>query len=225
MFVGETGVGRVVERTAQLMKEGNDDVRKAGGVDLPLIQKYLNLWFTLSLDLFGGEVSSNAADFFASGLKGRQKEDRLDEHTALDQYYNLNVFRDGKRTMEEVPLRNALNEVLRDSYVDDCQRGVDRWNKTLEEHGINFELKLPHRSFHRHIGEFANVHFDPEGNFLSDEEWDKRKDEFLPSEEDKVFVKSLMHAVREPGKIANWIAPPKRGINGQPFEFEYVRLS
>ncbi|MGZ5969371.1 MAG: benzoyl-CoA 2,3-epoxidase subunit BoxB, partial [Polyangiales bacterium] len=72
MFVGESGVQRIVERTLQLMKEAgmSADVRKLGGIDLPTMQKYLNLWYTLSLDLFGGEVSSNAASFFAAGLKG-----------------------------------------------------------------------------------------------------------------------------------------------------------
>ena len=75
-------------RTAQLMKDGNGDVRKLGGIDLPTMQKYLNLWYSLSLDLFGGEVSSNAASFFASGLKGRAHEEKeFTEHTALNQTY------------------------------------------------------------------------------------------------------------------------------------------
>ena len=30
-------------------------------------------------------------------------------------------------------------------------------------------------------------------------------------------------AVVEPGKIASWIGPPTRGINGQPLDYEYVR--
>jgi len=29
----------------------------------------------------------------------------------------------------------------------------------------------------------------------------------------------------EPGKFAKWIAPPSRGINGHPLDFEYVKLS
>jgi benzoyl-CoA 2,3-dioxygenase component B len=33
-----------------------------------------------------------------------------------------------------------------------------------------------------------------------------------------------MQPVHEPGKMANWVAPPRRGINGQALEFEYVRL-
>src|SRR6478609_5426253 len=62
MFVGETGVLRVVDRTAQQMAEKKiehpDQVRSHGLIDLPTMQKYLNLWYSLSLDLFGGEISS-----------------------------------------------------------------------------------------------------------------------------------------------------------------------
>jgi hypothetical protein len=65
MFVGETGVGRAIERTCQAMKEaGIEDpndiaaVRKLGVIDLPTMQKKANLHFSLSLDLFGSEVST-----------------------------------------------------------------------------------------------------------------------------------------------------------------------
>ena len=77
MFVGETGVLRVVERTAELMKQTRGRCARLGGIDLPTMQKYLNLWYSLSLDLFGGEISSNAATFFADGLKGRAKEESV----------------------------------------------------------------------------------------------------------------------------------------------------
>jgi benzoyl-CoA 2,3-dioxygenase component B len=65
--------------------------------------------------------------------------------------------------------------------------------------------------------------FDPEGNVISQEEFEARRDEWLPSDADKQYIKSLMHPVLEPGKIAQWIAPPARGINSQPFDYEYVR--
>ncbi|HLU67526.1 MAG TPA: benzoyl-CoA 2,3-epoxidase subunit BoxB [Kofleriaceae bacterium] len=225
MFVGETGVGRVVERTVELMKKDpNEDARAQGGIDLPTIQKYLNLWYSVSLDLFGGEVSSNAADAFAAGVKGRHKEAaRYEDHTALGSTYTVEELVDGAVVAREVPLRNALNEVLRDDYVEDCQRGVDRWNKTIREAGIRFELTLPSRRFHRAIGQFAGVHTDPGGTLLAAEEWERRKGEWLPDQADEDYVKSLMQPVHEPGKIAHWVAPPRKGINGRPFEFEYVR--
>ena len=224
MFVGETGVGRVVQRTAELMKEAtNGDVRKLGGVDLPTLQKYLNFWFSVSLDLFGGEKSSNAADYFASGLKGREREPRHQDHVALEGVYPMELLVDGKLVSENVPTRNAMNEILRDGYVEDCQRGVDRWNKILEKHGISDRLSLPHRRFNRSIGAYQGANFDPQGRIQSDEDWNQRQDEWLPSEADREYIQSLMQCVTEPGKIANWFAPPPRGINGQPFDFEYVR--
>src|SRR5579863_5557302 len=141
MFVGETGVLRIVDRTAAQMaehrNEAPDEVRNLGVIDLVTIQKYLNLWFSLSLDLFGGEISSNAASFFAAGLKGRAKEEQFEDHKALAGSYPMDVIKDGTIAREDVPLRNAMNEVLRDAYVADCQRGLDKWNRAVESHGVS----------------------------------------------------------------------------------------
>jgi benzoyl-CoA 2,3-dioxygenase component B len=224
MFVGETGVDRLVQRSAELTRlDDNGDARAQGGLDPETIQKYINLWFSLSLDLFGGEVSSNAADFFASGLKGRYKEAQHADHRALDGHYPMDVLRDGRVVREDVSLRNAMNEILRDNYVEDCQRAVDKWNRTLERAGLSYRLRLPHRRFHRHIGLYANLPFDVDGALLEAAEWDRRKDEWLPNDRDRAYVTSLMASVRERGKIAQWLAPPTKGINGKPFDFEYVR--
>jgi benzoyl-CoA 2,3-dioxygenase component B len=224
MFVGESGVQRVCKRACELMKQPGGDVRALGGIDLPTIQKYLNLWYTLSLDLFGGEVSSNAADAFAAGLKGRYKEDRYDEHKLIGSTFAMDVLRDGKVVHEDVPMRNALNEVLRTEYIKDCQRGVDRWNKTIRDEGIDFQITLPSSKFHRQIGMWAGQGFTPGGEQISAEAFAARRGEWLPAEADEVFVKSLMHPVYEPGKLASWIAPPLKGINGLPNEFVYVRI-
>ena len=225
MFVGESGVERVVARTAELMKlDPNGDARAQGGVPLEMIQKHLNLWYTLSLDLFGSEVSSNAASYFAAGLKGRAKESTYEDHKALDGTYRMSLMKDGVVTEDDVPLRNAMNEVLRDEYADDCQRGVDRWNKRLDEAGVAFRFALPSKRFHRHIGLYANMPFAPDGRLLSESEYDKHKDQWIPSEADRDYVRSLMQPVTEPGKIANWLGKPKTGIKGLPFEYEYVRL-
>jgi len=225
MFVGETGVERIVSRTAELMKQdSNEDARAQGGIPLDMIQRYLNLWFALSLDLFGGEVSSNAASFFADGLKGRYKEDSYEDHTGLNQYYKMPTPKDGSIVDEDVPLRNAMNEVLRDAYVDDCQRGIDRWNKRLTEAGIQGRLRLPNKRFYRHIGLYADMPFDADGKPLSKDEWDRRKGEWLPTDADRAYVATLQKPVTEIGKIANWIGKPARGIKGLPFEYEYVRL-
>ena len=225
MFVGESGVERIVARTAELMKQDpNGDARALGGLPLEMIQKYLNLWYTLSLDLFGGEVSSNAASYFAAGLKGRAKESSYEDHKAMDGTYRMSVMKDGAVTEDDVPLRNAMNEVLRDEYADDCQRGLDRWNKRLADADIAFRFALPSKRFNRKIGLYANLPFAPNGRLLPQSEFNQGKDQWLPSEADRDYVRSVMQPVTEPGKIANWIGMPKTGIKGKPFEFEYVRL-
>jgi len=225
MFVGETGIGRVVQRSAELTRQAkNGDPRALGGIDIPTLQKYLNLWYSLSLDLFGSEVSTNAASFFGAGLKGRAKEEKYSDHLALEGSYPMELPDAGVLKREEVPLRSAMNEVLRDGYVEDCQRGVDRWNKILAEVGVPDRLQLPSRRFHRHQGVFAGMAFDPQGQLLTSQEWERRRDEWLPSASDKAFVKSLQsRPVTAPGEMANWIAPPPRGINGKPLDFVYVR--
>jgi len=226
MFVGETGVARILERTCELLKEAgfSEDVRALGGIDIPTIQKHINLWVSLSLDLHGGEISTNAASYFANGLKGRAQEDRYEDHKVADAYYSLDVVEDGLVTAREVPMRTAMNEVLRDWYVKDCQGGVDRWNRILERHGISDRLRLPDRKFHRGIGQFRGLRFDPYGQPVSVEEWERRKYEWLPLPADKAYLLSIQNEpVYEPGKFANYIAPPRRGINNLPLNFEYVR--
>src|SRR3954451_23671054 len=91
MFVGETGVGRILQRTCEAMKEGDvrevNDIeaqRALGVIDLPTMQKKLNLHYSLSLDLFGSEVSTNAANSFNSGLKGRFQETKIQDDHKLD---------------------------------------------------------------------------------------------------------------------------------------------
>ena len=224
MFVGDTGLSRVVKRTAQLMKQ-NEDVRPSGGIPLEIIQKYINFWFSYSLDLFGGEISSNSADFFAAGLKGRFKEqDQYADHIAAEGSFTMQVVENGKLVPRDVPLRNALNEILRGEYVKDCEKGLARWNKALADEGLSERLYLPNIRFHRHVGEYAGHCFDLEGNLITKEEFEAAKSEWLPTTEDREYVRSLMKPVTEVGKIANWIAPPATGIKGKPFEFEYVRL-
>ncbi len=226
LSVGENGVGRVVQRTAQLMKASkHGDARELGGIPLEIIQKYINYWYSYSLDLFGGEISSNAADFFAAGLKGRYEEQKkYTDHVAAEGSLNLEIIANGQVRAREVPLRNALNEVLRGEYSRDCERGLARWNKLLAEAEIAERLYLPSKRFHRHVGAYAGHHFDVRGNAITADEFAQRSAEWLPTLADREYVRGLMTPVTAPGKLAQWIAPPKSGINQRPFEFEYVRL-
>ena len=225
MFVGETGILRVVQRSAELARlDPNGDVRAQGGVDLPTIQKYLNFWFSSSVDLFGGEVSSNAASFFASGLKGRAKEAGHEDHVALHGTYRMTTPENGALVDRDVALRSAMNEVLRDEYVGDCQRGVDKWNRGIAESGLDLVLTLPSLRFNRTQGLYGGLRFNPAGELIAEAEWAAQKDAWLPSEADRAYVASLMtKPVYEPGQMAHWIAPPKQGIKGRPADFVYVR--
>jgi benzoyl-CoA 2,3-dioxygenase component B len=132
---------------------------------------------------------------------------------------------DGAVRSEDVPALSALNMRLRDDYVNDCQKGIDRWNRVIANSGIDFTIRLPHVGFHRQIGEFRTAHYDVEGNPLGEDEWNRRRHEMLPNSDDQAFIEDLMKvSVREPGKFAGWIAPPRVGIDNRPGDFEYVKI-
>jgi benzoyl-CoA 2,3-dioxygenase component B len=224
MFVGDTGIGRIVRRTTEVMNELRSDdpmkVRAAGAIDLQTIQKYMNFWFSSALDLFGSEISSNAASYFANGLKGRPDESLYDDHQVLGDY-----TLETPQGTESVPTRNAMNEVTRLAYVRDCENGVKRWNNLIKKAGIDFELRLPSTHFRRTVGAWANVPTDPAGNRITPEAFAAGITDWIPTPDDQAFVASVMHAVLEQGKIAGWIAPPDRGINNLPVDYEYVRVA
>jgi benzoyl-CoA 2,3-dioxygenase component B len=225
LSVGENGVGRVVQRTAELMKQGVDPA-KVGAMPLEIVQKYVNEWASASHDLFGGEDSSNAAEAFASGLKGRYREGDgiYKDPKALNQAYTATVSEGGALHTMEIPLRRAMNALLLDAYHADCQRIVQRWNRTLAEHGVGAKIALPSLRFNRQIGLYGGKAFDPAGNPIPQAEFERRRAEWLPTEKDYAYVKSCMVQVKERGKFANWIAPPAVGINEQPVDFEYVKF-
>ncbi|MGE5337598.1 MAG: benzoyl-CoA 2,3-epoxidase subunit BoxB [Gemmatimonadota bacterium] len=230
MFVGESGVSRVIQRACQVMNELKTDdparLRAAGVIDLPTIQRYLNFHFSVTIDLFGADESSNAAIFYSAGLKGRFEEGkRADDHVLRGGTYKALQVQNGQLIEREVPMLNALNEVLRDDFIKDSIAGIERWNKVIEKAGIPFRLKAPHKAFHRNIGTLKEVKVSPDGRLLSDHEWNQNVEQWLPTDTDRAFVGSLMGRVVERGRFANWIAPPVVGINRQPVDFEYVRFN
>lgn len=230
MFVGDTGIARIVRRTLEVMQElGTDDaaaIRRAGAIDLGTIQKYINFWFSSALDLFGADQSSNAASYFANGLKGRPDEAQYEDHLALDQSFALEMPNgEGGVKVENIPLRNAMNEVSRLSYVKDCEIGVSRWNRLIQKAGFEARLALPSPRFHRTNGSWGKVPTDTAGRPIGQAEFEARLTDWLPTDADRGFICSLMQAVTEPGKMAAWIAPPDRGINALPVDYEYVRLN
>jgi len=210
----------------QLKTDDPASVRAAGVIDLPTIQRYLNFHYSVTIDLFGADQSSNAAIFYGSGLKGRYEESkRTDDHQLKNDTYRVLTVNNGKLGEAEVPMLNALNEVLRDDFIRDSIAGIGRWNKVIEKSGIAFRLQVPHKAFNRQIGTLAGIRMSPEGEVLSEAQWQAHRHQWLPTPEDREFVASLMGRVTEPGKFANWIAPPVMGVNRQPVNFEYVRFN
>ena len=232
MFVGETGVGRTIQATVDAMTAAGitdpydtNRIRDLGVIDLPTIQKKLNLHYSLSLDLFGNEVSTNAANAFNAGIKGRYMEHRIeDDHQLQRDTYDVKMVSEDQIVTEQMPALNAINMRLRDDYVKDASGGLTRWNKIMKRKNVDFEFRLPHEGFNRNIGVFANVSVDPQGNIISPDSWEAQMAEWLPTKADGEFIQSLMKPCYEPGRYASWIAPPKVGINNQVGDFEYVKL-
>ena len=122
-------------------------------------------------------------------------------------------------------MRSAMNEVTRTAYVRDCEIGLKRWNIQMKRSGHDIQLTLPSTRFRRSIGAWANVSTALDGRIISREEYDRQLSGWIPSPSDRAYVKSLMQMVTAPGKMASWIAPPERGINNLPVDYEYVHLS
>ncbi|WP_298212294.1 benzoyl-CoA 2,3-epoxidase subunit BoxB [Ferrimicrobium sp.] len=232
MFVGESGIGRVIEATVSAMSSAGiedpydtDTIRALGVIDLPTLQRYLNFHFSVSLDLFGAEGSSNAANAFAAGLKGRFNEHKIaDDHQLVGATYPVLRLDGTKIITRDEPALTVLNARLRDDYANDCANGVKRWNKAIEKSGIQFQLTLPHLGFHRRVGEFGAKPVDPAGNVVPESTFDQVTASHLPSAADRAFINSLMLPVYDRGSYARWIAAPKVAIDNKPGDFEFVRL-
>jgi benzoyl-CoA 2,3-dioxygenase component B len=223
---GENGVGRIVKRTGELMAAGKDP-RTVGAIPLDIVQRYVNFWFTGSMDLFGGEDSTNAAESFANGLKGRYRESDgiYKDPKALSANYTLEVpTEDGKVVTRDIPLRRAMNAVLLDAYIADCKRIVERWNRDLDKLGIKQRIELADHKFNRHQGVYSGFRFTPQGKPIDEATWTHEHTNWLPTQADRDYVQSCMVRVIEPGKFANYIAPPQQGVNDQAIEFEYVKF-
>ncbi len=201
-------------------------IRDLGVIDLPTMQRKLNFHFSVTIDLFGSEISTNAANSYSASLKGRFKEHKIeDDHLLTNDTYPVKRLLNGEYKNVEESALLSLNSRLCDDYVAECENGVRRWNKIIDTYGIDFSLYVPHRAFHRKVGLFADLTADPHGTLVDEAEWEKQKFQWLPSSNDAEYLTSLMQAQRKVGQFASWIAPPKSGIDNKPGDFEYVRLA
>ena len=193
MFVGETGVSRIIQRTCEVMKENKiddpADVRALGVIDLQTIQRYLNfhcsvttrsLWLRCIVER--GELLYLRTE---RPLRGNETQRRSHRWPATRiRQRKCTATRSSRKN---VPALTALNERLRDDYIGEIQAGVNRWNRNMEQAGIPFRLKLPHKGFHRAIGNFAGHYITPEGEVVSEEAWKKNEFEWLPSSADYAY--------------------------------------
>jgi benzoyl-CoA 2,3-dioxygenase component B len=172
MFVGESGVGRVIQRTCEAMNELKTDdpakLRAAGVIDLPTIQRYLNFHFSVTIDLFGADQSSNAATFYSHGPEGPLRRGKRTTTTCSRATYKMLERANGQLVEKEVPMLNALNEVLRDDYIKDSSAASSAGTSLIEKAGIPFRLTVPHKAFHRNIGTLAGVKVAPDGRVVSE---------------------------------------------------------
>ena len=228
MFVGTTGVDRVVARTAELMREHDtEDIAPHGGIPLDVIQKYVNFHYSVSLDLFGSEKSTNAANYFTAGLKGRwQEERRKDDHVLTE---------DGRARRDDPRRRDHHRGGL----------GADR-AQPRPAHRVRRRLPDRHEAVEPGAGERRDrpaarrcrtsgstgrsgcsraTTSRPRASSSARTCGRRNRDRWLPTEADKTHVRSLMRPVYEPGKMASWIAPPMKGINDKPVDYEYVHLA
>jgi benzoyl-CoA 2,3-dioxygenase component B len=215
--VGVTGIERLIQRSCELMKrDPNEDAARHGGIPLDVLQRYLNYWYPLALDMLGGEISPNAARFFASSIKGpSSRRDRDFPESVM-----IEVPEGEHLVPRSTPSAEAMNEIVRNAYVRECESVVARWNRVIQQScGDNFRLRLPHRRFNRRRGLYSNDCFDTEGLPCSRE----RVAASLPTKNDREHVCSLMVPVRESGRVAHWLAPPRQRIDRKPLSFQFVR--
>ena len=233
MFVGKSGVERILRATCAAMNAAGitdptdvASIRRLGVIDLPLMQKKINFHYSVTLDLFGSEISTNASTAFTAGIKGRFHEDRIDDdHQLHDATYRVLQSVDGRFEWIDAPALGAINARLRDDYIGDCEPIIRAWNRVIADAGIAFQLTLPHRAFHRKVGDFAKLSVTPAGDIVDPDAWRRCADAWLANTADLEYVASLMQPCHAVGRFAPWIAPPIQGVGGKPGDFEYVRLT
>ena len=227
MFVGETGVSRIVQRTAEVMAEQKVDdpgsvrvVRRHRPADHAAVSE-----FPLQRDARSVRIGHfvERGELLHQRPEGALRRDEGEGRSRASARPPTTSTRSpaDRSSPKAVPALTALNERLRDDYIREVMSGVERWNRIIAKTGVTFRLLAAAQGFHREIGNFAGHHITPDGRVVTETEWNAHAHEWLPSPSDHAFVQSLMTGrVVEPGRFANWIAPPRAGINNQPLNFD-----
>ena len=152
LLTGHTGLSRVI---------------KAGKVPVEVIQRHINKWYSVALDLFGVDNSSSAYWFYVWGLKGR-----YDEGSAQGECD-----------------RDKLNELARGHYFNEVSQLIDALNKLIPEGEPR--ITLPDKKFHRSIGEYAEKTYSATGDLLSAEAYARHLEQTLPTAADRALLADL----------------------------------
>ncbi len=140
---------------------------KAGIIPPEIMQHFFNKWVPTAFDLFGTDHSSSAHWAYVWGLKGR--------------------FDERENPVEAD--KDALNDMSRQLYRQECVRLVDRLNKFIPDR--DRWLMIPDIKFNRSIGEHAHMHYDVHGNELSANRYEKYIASVTPSKDDYDLVHKL----------------------------------
>ena len=215
-------------RPASTIPTDIERVRALGVIDLPTLQKKANLHFSLTLDLFGNEISTNAANAFNAGLKGRYHEDQTDRRPRADRRDLSGAAAEGRRDRARggagaVGAEHAAARRLRRRRQ--CRRRRC-WNRVLERAGLRVppasaacRVQPPHRRVRR----------DPRRSrrqpAVETSSGRRGAETMLPSADDDALRREPDAAgARDRALMRPWIAPPRIGIDNKPGDFEYVKI-
>ena len=195
-------------------------------IDLPTIQKKLNLHYTLSLDLFGSEVSTNAANAFNAGIKGRYRETQIeDDHQLQNDTYPVLKLVNGEIKRVDEPALTALNMRLRDDYTQDCVKGLLRWNKIITLAGYDYKLDAAERRVPSPDRRVQGRACDARRRADRRRHVGEAQDRVAALDRRRRLHRQPDDSRRpKPAKFASWISPPKVGIDNKPGDFEYVKI-
>ncbi len=135
------------------------------------------------LDLFGFEVSTNAANAFNARLKGRFREIAIqDDHRLESDVYPVLKLVNGEIKVVDEPWATALNMRLRDDYTcHGSAKGIERFNKIIESiGGISGWRCRMSRSIATSVSSKTCTRRHG-ADLVDDGAWEKQKDTWPPS--------------------------------------------
>ncbi len=232
MFVGETGVQRIIQRTCEAMREA--------GIDDPYRHR--------TGARAGGDRPADHPAESQSAFLADAGSVRLGDQHQRGQCVQCGF--EGPLSRGQAGRRPPIaGRHLSGAAAEGwCDRARGRAGAVVAEHAAARRFRRRYRGGDRSLEPGAGTcgHRIPyptaacrvqppdrrvrcgacgyRGTLLATDAWAARADSMLPTAEDYRFVSSLMKPVQERGAYAGWIAPPRTGIDNKPGDFEYVKI-